>query len=121
MLVRAAAQKWGIPESQCVADPLHHVTDLSAKRKIGYGELAALAATMPVPKKEELKFKSPQDWRYIGKPAAGYDVADVCTGKAVFGMDVRVDGMVYAAIAHPPVLGGKVKSVDDTATLKVSG
>ena len=121
MLVRAAAQKWGIPESQCVADPVHSVTDLSAKRKIGYGELAALAATMPVPKKEELKLKSPQDWRYIGKPAPGYDVADVCAGKAVFGMDVRVDGMLYAAIAHPPVLGGKVKSVDDSATLKVIG
>ena len=81
MLVRAAAQQWGIPESQCVADPVHSVTDLSAKRKFGYGELAALAATMPVPKKEELKFKSPKDWRYIGKPAPGYDVADVCAGK----------------------------------------
>jgi isoquinoline 1-oxidoreductase beta subunit len=121
MLVRAAAQKWGIPESQCVADPVHNVTDLSAKRKIGYGELAALAAALPVPKKEELKFKPPQDWRYIGKPAHGFDVPEICSGKSVFGMDVRVDGMLYAAIAHPPVLGGKVKSVDDSAALKVIG
>jgi isoquinoline 1-oxidoreductase beta subunit len=121
MLVRAAAQQWGIPESQCVADPMHTVSDKNSSRKLGYGELAALAAKQPVPKKEELKFKSPQDWRYIGKPAAGYDIADVCSGKPLFGMDVRVDGMLYAAIAHPPVLGGKVKSLDDSATLKVIG
>jgi isoquinoline 1-oxidoreductase subunit beta len=121
MLVRAAAQQWGVPESQCVADPVHVVSDKSSSRKLGYGELAVLAARQPVPKKEELQFKSPQQWRYIGKPAPGYDVTDVCSGKPLFGMDVRVDGMLYAAIAHPPVLGGKVKSVDDSATLKVIG
>jgi isoquinoline 1-oxidoreductase subunit beta len=121
MLVRAAAQQWGIPEAQCVADPVHTVSDKNSNRKLGYGELAALAAKLPVPKKEELKLKSPQDWRYIGKPAPGYDVSEVCSGKPLFGMDVRVDGMLYAAIAHPPVLGGKVKSVDDSATLKVTG
>jgi len=121
MLVRAAAQQWGVPESQCVADPVHTVSDKSSSRKLGYGELAAAAAKLPVPKKEELKFKSPQEWRYIGKPAPGYDVSDVCSGKPLFGMDVRVDGMLYAAIAHPPVLGGKVKSVDDSAALKVIG
>jgi isoquinoline 1-oxidoreductase beta subunit len=121
MLVRAAAQQWGIPESQCVADPPHTVSDKNSNRKLGYGELATAAAKLPVPKKEELKLKSPQEWRYIGKPAPGYDVTDVCSGKPLFGMDVRVDGMLYAAIAHPPVLGGKVKSVDDSATLKVMG
>jgi isoquinoline 1-oxidoreductase beta subunit len=121
MLVRAAAQQWGVPESQCVADPVHMVTDTHSKRTLGYGELAALAAKQPVPKNEELKLKSPLQWRYIGKPVPGYDVADVCAGKPLFGMDVRVDGMLYAAVAHPPVLGGKVKSVDDSATLKVIG
>jgi isoquinoline 1-oxidoreductase beta subunit len=121
MLVRAAAQQWGVPESQCVADPVHVVSDKSSSRKLGYGDLASLAAKQPVPKKEELQFKSPQQWRYIGKPAPGYDVAEVCSGKPLFGMDVRVDGMLYAAIAHPPVLGGKVKSADDSATLKVIG
>ena len=121
MLIRAAAQQWGIPESQCAADPVHFVTDKNSTRKLGYGELAAAAAKLPVPKKEELKFKSPQDWRYIGKPAPGYDVSAVCSGKPLFGMDVRVDGMLYAAVAHPPVLGGKVKSVDDSAALKVKG
>jgi isoquinoline 1-oxidoreductase subunit beta len=121
MLVRAAAQQWGIPEAQCVADPVHVVSDKNSNRKLGYGELAALAATLPVPKKEELHLKSPQEWRYIGKPAPGVDTDDICSGKPLFGMDVRVDGMLYAAIAHPPVLGGKVKSVDDSATLKVTG
>src|SRR5579872_1287634 len=121
MLVRAAAQQWGVPESQCVADPVHIVSDKNSGRRFGYGELAALAAKQPVPKKEELTLKSPQQWRYIGKPAPGYDVTDVCAGKPLFGMDVRVDGMLYAAIAHPPVLGGKVKSVDDSAALKVIG
>jgi isoquinoline 1-oxidoreductase beta subunit len=121
MLVRAAAQQWGVQESQCVADPVHTVTDTKSNRTLSYGELATLAAKLPVPKKEELKLKSPKEWRYIGKPAAGYDVADICSGKLLFGMDVRVDGMLYAAIAHPPVLGGKVKSVDDSATLKVIG
>ena len=121
MLVRAAAQQWGVPEAQCVADPVHAVTHKSSNRTVGYGELAALAAKQPVPKKEELKLKPPSEWRYIGKPAPGYDVSEVCSGKPLFGMDVKVDGMVYAAIAHPPVLGGKVKSVDDSATLKVKG
>jgi isoquinoline 1-oxidoreductase beta subunit len=121
MLVRAAAQKWGVPEEQCMADPPHMVSHKTSNRKLGYGELAVLAAKQPVPKKEELKLKSPQEWRYIGKPAPGYDVDGICSGKPVFGMDVRVDGMLYAAVAHPPVLGGKVKSVDDSATMKVMG
>jgi isoquinoline 1-oxidoreductase beta subunit len=121
MLVRAAAQQWGVPEAQCVADPAHVVSHKASNRTIGYGDLAALAAKQPVPKKEELKLKSPSEWRYIGKPAPGYDVTEVCAGKPLFGMDVRVDGMLYAAIAHPPVLGGKVKSLDDSATLKLKG
>ncbi len=121
MLVRAAAQQWGVPEAQCAADPAHVVSHKASNRTIGYGDLAALAAKQPVPKKEDLKLKSPSEWRYIGKPAPGYDVTDVCAGKPLFGMDVRVDGMVYAAIAHPPVLGGKVKSVDDSVTLKLKG
>ena len=55
MLVRAAAQQWGVPESQCVADPVHVVSDKGSSRKLGYGELATLAAKQPVPKKEELQ------------------------------------------------------------------
>ena len=121
MLIRAAAQHWGVPESQCVADPPHFVSHKASNRTIGYGELAALATKQPVPKTEDVKLKQPSEWRYIGKPAPGYDVMDVCAGKPLYGMDVRVDGMLYAAIAHPPVLGGKVQSVDDSSALQVKG
>ncbi|MGO9088782.1 MAG: molybdopterin cofactor-binding domain-containing protein [Candidatus Sulfotelmatobacter sp.] len=121
MLVRAAAQQWGIPETQCVTDPVHTVADKNSNRKLGFGELASLAAKLPVPQKKELHLKPPQAWRYIGKPARGFDVPEICTGKPLYGMDVRVEGMVYAAIAHPPVLGGRVKSLDDSAALKVTG
>ncbi len=121
MLVRAAAQRWNVPPSECVTDPVHFVVHKPTGRKLDYGDLASAAAKLPVPKKEELKFKPRSAWRYIGKPAAHYDIEDLCTGKPVFGMDVRREGMVYAAIAHPPVLGGKVKSYDDKATLQVQG
>lgn len=121
MLIRAAAQQWGVPESQCVADPIHTVADRNSSRSVGYGDLASLAAKLAVPKKEELQFKPASAWRYIGKPAKGFDVPDICTGKPLYGMDVRVPGMLYAAVAHPPVLGGKVKSLDDKAALQVKG
>ena len=121
MLVRAAAQQWGIPESQCVADPVHMVADRNSSRKFGYGDLAPLAAKLSVPKKEELQFKPASSWRYIGKPAPSFDAPDICSGKSLYGMDVRVPGMLYATVAHPPVLGGKVKSVDDKAALQVKG
>ena len=112
MLVHAAAQQWSVPPSECQAE-LHTVIHGPTARKLGYGELASAAARLPVPKKEELQFKPRSAWRYIGKDAKNYDVQDFCTGKPLFGMDIRRDGMVYAAIAHPPVLGGKVASVDD--------
>jgi isoquinoline 1-oxidoreductase subunit beta len=121
MLVSAAAQQWNVPMSECVTDPVHFVVHKPTGRKLGYGELASAAAKLPVPKKEELKFKPRSDWHYIGKPAAHYDLEDLCTGKPVFGMDVHREGMVFAAIAHPPVLGGKVKSYDDKAALQVRG
>jgi isoquinoline 1-oxidoreductase beta subunit len=121
MLVRAAAQQWGVPESQCVADPVHFVADRNSSRRLAYGDLASLAAKLSVPKKEELQFKPASAWRYIGKPAKGFDAPDICSGKPLYGMDVRVPGMLYAAVAHPPVLGGKVKSVDDKAALQVPG
>jgi isoquinoline 1-oxidoreductase beta subunit len=120
MLVYAAAQQWSVPPSECQAE-LHSVIHKPTARKLGYGELASAAAKLPVPKKEELQFKPRSAWRYIGKDAKNYDVQDLCTGKPLFGMDIRRDGMVYAAIAHPPVLGGKVTSVDDKAALQVIG
>ncbi len=120
MLTQAAANKWNVPVSECAAD-LHMIVHQPTKRHLGYGELAAAASKLPVPKVEDLKFKPKSAWRYIGKGAPGYDLADVVTGKAVYGMDARMDNMVYASIERPPVLGGKVKSFDDKEALKVAG
>jgi len=120
MLVRAAAQAWGVPEKECTTD-VHVVVHKASGKKAGYGELAAAAAKLPVPKKEELTLKTRSEWRYIGKPSPMYDVKDMCTGKAQYGQDTRLDGMLFASVAHSPVYGGAVKSVDDSATLKVAG
>jgi len=120
MLVRAAAQQWGVPEAECTTD-LHVVVHKASSKKAGYGDLAPIAAKLPVPKKEELKFKPASAWRYVGKGQTTYDLQDICTGKAKFGMDARIDGMVYASIEHPPVLGGKLKSFDDKAPMQVKG
>ena len=97
------------------------VVHLPTGRKWAYGELALAAARLPVPQKEDLHFKPRTAWRYIGKDASLYDLEDICTGKVVYGMDARLDGMVYASVEHPPVLGGKVKSYDDDEALRVPG
>ena len=120
MLLRAAAQQWGVPAAECSTE-LHNVVHKASGKKLGYGELATAASKLDVPKKEELKLKPRSEWRYIGKPAASYDLKELCTGKAKFGQDTHMAGMLYASVAHPPVLGSTVKSLDDSATLAVSG
>ena len=120
MLVRAAAQQWSVPEGECSTE-LHTVVHKKTGRKLGYGELAAAAAKLDVPKKEELKLKPRSEWRYIGKDSSGYDLKDLCTGKGIFGQDTHMAGMLYASVMHPPVLGSTVKSVDDKAALAVPG
>src|SRR5216683_3451505 len=95
MLIRAAAQRWGTPDSECRTD-LHTVVHTPTGRRLGYGELASAASALPVPRKDELPLKPPGSWRYIGKGMASYDLTDMVTGKALYGMDARVDGMVYA-------------------------
>jgi len=72
-----------------------------------------------VPKKEELKLKPRSEWRYIGKDASGYDLKDLCTGKGIYGQDTRMEGMLYATVMHPPVMGSTVKSLDNKETLAV--
>jgi len=121
MLISAAAAQWGVPAKDCTTEP-HVVVHKSSGRKLGYGELAAAAAKLAVPKKEDVALKSRSEWRYIGKDSNElFDLADIVTGKAIFGMDATMPGMVYASIEHPPVLGQKIKSVDDKAALKVKG
>src|SRR3989449_2909638 len=120
MLIQAAAKEWGVPAAECQTD-LHVVVHRSTNRSVGYGELARAAAKLPVPKREDLKLKPKSAWRYIGKGEVSYDLEALVTGKAGYGMDSRLDGMVYASVEHPPVLGGKVKSYDEKAPLQVKG
>ncbi|WP_460094920.1 xanthine dehydrogenase family protein molybdopterin-binding subunit [Pseudomonas sp. H2_E02] len=121
MLEQAAAAQWKVPVDECHAQ-LHKVLHQPSGRELGYGELAAAASALPVPGRDSLRLKQPSEFRYIGKEASrAIDGADIVNGRAVFGADVHFDGMLYAVIARPPVYGGKVKSVDSSAALKVPG
>ena len=120
MLESAAASKWGVPASECHARN-HEVLHSKTGRKLGFGELVSTASKQPVPKKEQLKFKSPAEYRYIGKNVPITDLDDILAGRAVFGMDARMPGMVYASVERPPVFGGKLKSYDDAEARSVRG
>jgi isoquinoline 1-oxidoreductase beta subunit len=120
MLIGAAASKWAVPAGECKAVN-GQVTHAGSGRKASYGELATLAAQQPVPKPETLKFKSPSEYRYVGKGVPSVDLDDLVSGHGIFGIDAKIPGMVYAAIEHPPVIGGQVKTSDDSEALKVRG
>jgi isoquinoline 1-oxidoreductase beta subunit len=120
MMMQAAAEQWNVAVSECSTE-VHTVVHKTSGRRVGYGELTAAAARLPVPKTEQLKLKEPSEWRYIGKGMTSVDLEDLCTGRAMYGMDARLDGMVYASIEHPPVFGGKIRTLDDQEALKVAG
>src|SRR6266853_428376 len=120
MLVRAAAAQWGVPPTECSTN-LHTVVHKASGKKLGYGELAAAAAKLDVPKKEDVKLKPRSEWRYIGKGITSYDLKDMCPGKAAYGEHTHMEGILYASVARPPVFGSSVKSVDDKAALSVPG
>jgi isoquinoline 1-oxidoreductase beta subunit len=119
MLERAAAATWGVPVTECRAH--QHRVAHSNGRSLGFGELVTAAAKQPVPGKEELRFKTPAECRYVGHGVPIVDLADICTGKAIYGIDARLPGMLYASIERPPVLGDRLKSYDDKETRKVKG
>lgn len=118
MLIAAAAAKWNVPASDLKAANGYVMHGTS---KASYGELASLAANQPVPKPETLKLKSPAEFKYIGKGVPIVDLDDLVSGRGIFGIDAKRPGMVYASIERPPVVGGVVKSVDDSEALKVRG
>lgn len=121
MLEAAAARQWDVPVAE-VAARQHEVLHEKSGRKLGYGELATAAAALPVPAEAALRLKQPAQFRYIGKPGArSVDIEDIVTGKTHFGIDTRLDGMLYASVARPAVLGGKVKAYKAEAALKVPG
>lgn len=107
MLVEAAAKKWNVPATVCVTKN-GEVLHPAGNRKAGYGELISDAAKIAPP--ENVKLKDPSTFNLIGKPIPRTDIADKVNGKAQFGIDVRVPGMVYAAVKQSPVFGGTLKS-----------
>ena len=121
MLEMAAAKRWGVNVNE-VAARMHEVVHTPSGKKLGYGELAADAAAMPVPALDTLTLKQPGEFRYMGKGNITIvDLFDITTGKATYGQDIRLPGMMYAVIARPPVVLGKVASFDASATMKVPG
>ena len=110
MLAAAAAAKWGVDVST-VKVGVHEVK--SGSNKAGFGELAADAMKQPVPEFEALSFKDEADFRYIGKGNVSItDLHDITTGKAIYGADVSLPGMKFAAIARPPVVGSSPLKYD---------
>ncbi len=120
MLEQAAARKWGVYSAECKGQN-HRVVHVPTGRSFDYGELVETAAMLPVPNGMAVALKDPKDFRYIGKPMTSVDFPDMVTGKATYGIDVRLPGMKYAVVEHCPVTYGKVKSFDPSEALKVPG
>ena len=118
MLIAAAATKWSVPASECYAEAGHVIHRPSAK-KFHYGELVEAASKLPVPKDVVLKKRS--EYKLIGKPLKRQDTPLKTNGAAVFGLDFKLPGMLYAVVERNPRLRGKLKNFDATAALRVPG
>ncbi|CAM9836127.1 unnamed protein product, partial [Phaeothamnion confervicola] len=118
MLVQAAADQWKVPVSECVAAN-SVITHKPSGRKVTYGKVAEAAAKLEVPK--EVPLKDPKDWKVIGKPLKRLDTADKVTGKQLYGIDLKLPGMLNAAIKDAPVFGSKVKSFDADKAMAMKG
>jgi isoquinoline 1-oxidoreductase beta subunit len=119
LLIAAAAERWGAPPGECRTANGYVLWDGGARGKASYGSLAAAAAKLPQP--VNVPLKPPGDWKVIGKPTRRLDTPEKITGRAVFGLDVRLPGMLTAVVAHPPTFGGKVKRFDPAAARAVPG
>jgi isoquinoline 1-oxidoreductase beta subunit len=118
MLVRAAADQWQVDPQTCSAQQ-STVIHASTGRKLTYGQLANAASKVPVPAKPRLK--DVKDFRLVGKPMKRRDANAIVSGSAVYGLDVKLPGMLHAVIARCPYLGGKLISCDPAPALKISG
>ena len=118
MLVQAAANQWKVPASECTVSN-SVITHTPSGRKTTYGKVAQAAAKLEQPK--DVKLKDPKEWKVIGKPLARLDTADKVTGKQVYGFDLKLPGMVNAAIKDCPVFGGKIKSFDAGRVTSMKG
>ncbi len=110
MLVEAAAQTWGVPATECRAEnaAVLHTSGKSLK----YGQLVAKAAALPVPAKDQVKLKEPKDFKLLGKRVPQVDSRNIATGRPLFGIDLKLPGMVYAVYEKCPAFGGKVVSAN---------
>jgi isoquinoline 1-oxidoreductase beta subunit len=118
LLVSAAAEQWNVDPSSCHADKgevVHSVTG----RRVGYDKLVDAAARLPVP--ENVKLKDPKEFKLIGTTVKRLDSPEKVDGTAIYGLDVRLQDMLYAVIVNSPVFGGTPVSVDDTDTKKIPG
>jgi isoquinoline 1-oxidoreductase beta subunit len=121
MLEQAAALRWQVPFGEVVAIN-HEVVHRPTNRRLGYGALAVAASRLPVPPRDTLRLKTPAQFRYVGKGDVKIvDGPDIVAGRGMYGIDTRLDGLLYAVVARPPVYGGKVVSHDATDALKVPG
>ena len=121
MLEAAAAARWSVPVAEVKAVQ-HEVLHQPSGRRLTYGELAADAAKQPVPMGDALKLKDRKEFRYIGKDQVRLvDLEAIGKGQASYGMDMRLPGMVYAVVARPPVVGGKLRRLDSAKALAVPG
>ncbi len=118
MLIEAASRQWQTSLNNCYASD-GFVHKKNSSEKLSYAELAEAASKLEL--REDPKLKDPKDFKIIGKPISGVDNQNIVTGKAEFGLDARPKGMPVAVVERCPVFGGSVKSVDDSAALKISG
>ena len=109
MLIQAAADQWKVPAAECTAAN-GVITHKASNRSTTYGKVADAAGKIEPP--ADIKLKDPKDWKVIGKGVKRLDTPDKVVGKAQYGIDVRLPGMLYATIKACPVNGGKVKSFD---------
>ena len=118
MLVQAAANEWKVPVAECKATN-SVITHTPSGRTTTYGKVATAAATIEPPK--DVPLKDPKDWKIAGKPVKRLDTAEKLTGKQIYGTDIKLPGMLNAAIKDCPVFGGKVKSFDAAAVQTMPG
>ena len=118
MLITAAAQTWGVTPGTCRAEQ-GTVIHTSTGNRLGYGELAAKAATLPIP--DEVALKDPQDYTVLGTSIPRLDIPDKVNGRAIYGIDVKLPGMLTATVVHSPYFQGKLASFDDAQARTIDG
>jgi isoquinoline 1-oxidoreductase subunit beta len=118
MLIQAAADDWKVPTAECMAAN-GVITHMPSGRRTTFGKVAAAAGKLEPP--QEIKLKDPKDWKIAGKGVKRLDTGDKVVGKTLYGIDVKMPGMLSAAISACPVFGGKVKSFDAAKVLSMAG